>query len=128
MASAEKREKWRQASQRLRAQKIALDPEGWREHERLRVAEMLERNGPLTEDQRLERNEASRLGMQDLRARRAQPQAHAHGHATIGNVSTLRLDNTGVCVIEVYPSLLCNQMSEKVDLYIKLKLVIFSFI
>ena len=40
----------------------------------------------------------------------------------------LRLDNTGVCVIEVYPSLLCNQMSEKVDLYIKLKLVIFSFI
>ena len=40
----------------------------------------------------------------------------------------LRLDNTGVCAIEAYPLLLCNQMSEKVDLYIKLKLVIFSFI
>ena len=77
MASAEKREKWRLASQR------------WREHERLRVAEMRERNGPLTEEQCLERNEASRLGMQDLRERRAQPQAHAHGHATRGNVSTL---------------------------------------
>ena len=42
----------------------------------------------------------------------------------------LRLDNTctGVCKIEVYPSLLCDQMSEKVNLYIKLKQVIFSFI
>ena len=49
------------------------------------------------------------------------------GHIKIFE-ETLRLDNTGVCVIEVYPSLLCNQMSEKVDLYIKLKLVIFSFI
>ena len=36
----------------------------------------------------------------------------------------LRLDNTGAWVIEVYPSLLCNQVSEHVDLYIKLKLVI----
>ena len=33
---------------------------------------------------------------------------------------SLRLDNTGAWVIEVYPSLLCNQMSERVDLYIKL--------
>ena len=31
----------------------------------------------------------------------------------------LRLDNTGAWVIEVYPSLLCNRMSENVDLYIK---------
>ena len=42
-------------------------------------------------------------------------------------VASLRLDKTGVWVIEVYPSLLCNQMSENVDLYIKLKLGIFSF-
>ena len=40
----------------------------------------------------------------------------------------LRLDNTGAWVIEVFPSLLCNQMSEHVDPYIKLKLEIFSFI
>ena len=40
----------------------------------------------------------------------------------------LRLDNTGAWAIEVYPSLLCNRVSEQVDLYIKLKLVIFSFI
>ena len=40
----------------------------------------------------------------------------------------LRLDNTGAWAIEVYPSLLCNRMSEHIDLYIKLKLVIFSFI
>ena len=40
----------------------------------------------------------------------------------------LRLDNTGALVVEVYPSLLCNRVSEQVDLYIKLKLVIFSFI
>ena len=40
----------------------------------------------------------------------------------------LRLDNTGAWAIEVYPSLLCNWVSEHVDLYIKLKLVIFSFI
>ena len=40
----------------------------------------------------------------------------------------LRLDNTGAWVIEVYPSLLCNRMSESVDLYIRLKLGIFSFI
>ena len=88
IASAEKREKWRLASQRLRAKKLALDPEGWREHEPLKVAEMRQRNGSLTEEQRLSRNDASRLGMQDLRERRAQPQA-AHGHATRGNVSTL---------------------------------------
>ena len=31
----------------------------------------------------------------------------------------LRLDNTGAWVIEVYPSLLCNRMSENADLYIK---------
>ena len=43
-------------------------------------------------------------------------------------LSVLRLDNTGVCLIEVYPSLLCDQMSGKIDLYIKLKLVVFSFI
>ena len=41
---------------------------------------------------------------------------------------TLRLDNTGAWVIEVFPSLLCNRMSEHVHLYIKLKLVIFPFI
>ena len=41
---------------------------------------------------------------------------------------SVRLDNTGARVIEVYPSLLCNQMSEHVDLYIKLKLRSFSFI
>ena len=40
----------------------------------------------------------------------------------------LRLDNTGAWAIEVYPSLLCNRVSEHVNLYIKLKLVIFSFI
>ena len=40
----------------------------------------------------------------------------------------LRLDNTRAWAIEVYPSLLLNQVSEHVDLYIKLKLVIFSFI
>ena len=40
----------------------------------------------------------------------------------------LRLDNTGAWAIEVYPSLLCNWVSEKVDLYIKLKLGMFSFI
>ena len=40
----------------------------------------------------------------------------------------LRLDNTGAWAIEVYPSLLCNRVSQHVDLYIKLKLVIFSFI
>ena len=40
----------------------------------------------------------------------------------------LRLDNTGAWVIEVYPSLLCNEGYDNVDLYIKLKLRIFSFI
>ena len=40
----------------------------------------------------------------------------------------LRLDNTGAWAITVYPSLLNNRVSEHVDLYIKLKLVIFSFI
>ena len=43
-------------------------------------------------------------------------------------MSILRLDNTGPWAIEVYSSLLCNQVSEHVDLYIKLKLVMFSFI
>ena len=43
-------------------------------------------------------------------------------------IKALRLDNTGAWVLEVYPSLLCNRMSENVDLYIKLKLGIFSFI
>ena len=42
--------------------------------------------------------------------------------------SGLRLDNTGAWVFEVYPSLLCIRMSENVDLCIKLKLGIFSFI
>ena len=41
---------------------------------------------------------------------------------------TLRLDNTGARVIEVYTSLLCNRVSEQVDLYIKLKLGLFSSI
>ena len=40
----------------------------------------------------------------------------------------LRLDNTGARVIEVFPSLLCNRMSQHVDLYIKLKLGIYSLI
>ena len=47
---------------------------------------------------------------------------------TLNHFSKLRLDNTGALVIEVFPSLLCNQMSEHVDSYIKLKLGIFSFI
>ena len=34
----------------------------------------------------------------------------------------------GAWAIKVYPSLLCNRVSEHGDLYIKLKLVIFSFI
>ena len=40
----------------------------------------------------------------------------------------LRLDNTGAWVIEVYSSLLCNQMSKNVDIYIKWKLGMFSVI
>ena len=40
----------------------------------------------------------------------------------------LRLDNTGAWAFEVFPSLLCYRMIEHIDLYIKLKLVIFSFI
>ena len=44
-------------------------------------------------------------------------------------VSSVRgLDKSGAWVIEVYPSLLCNRMSEHVALYIKLKLGILSFI
>ena len=43
-------------------------------------------------------------------------------------VLLLRLDNTGAWVLGVYPSLLCNRMSENVDLCIKLKLGIFSLI
>ena len=46
----------------------------------------------------------------------------------IGPFLALRLDNTGAWVMEVYPSLLCNLMSENYDLYIKLKLGIYSFI
>ena len=84
-STAEQREKWRLATQRYRDKKLALDPEGWREEQRLRVASDRARNGPLTEEQRLDRNEASRLGMQDLRARRDR-QAKA---ATRANVSTL---------------------------------------
>ena len=41
---------------------------------------------------------------------------------------SLRLDNTGAWVLEVYPSLLCIRMSENVDPCIKLKLGMFSFI
>ena len=40
----------------------------------------------------------------------------------------LRLNNTGAWVAEVYPSLLCNQTSDNVELYIKLKLRILSII
>ena len=40
-------------------------------------------------------------------------------YGDISNHYALRLDNTGARVIEVYPSLLCNRMSEHVDLYIK---------
>ena len=40
----------------------------------------------------------------------------------------LRLDNTGAWVVWVNPWLLCNGMSENIDLYIKLKLGIFSII
>ena len=39
MASAEKKEKWRQASLRYRKKKLALDAEMWREKEHLRVAD-----------------------------------------------------------------------------------------
>ena len=52
----------------------------------------------------------------------------AGGGGGVPLLSRLRLDNTGAWVIGVYPSLLCNWVSEHVDLYIKLKLVIFSFI
>ena len=31
----------------------------------------------------------------------------------------LRLDNTGAWVVEVNPSLLCNRMTENVELYTK---------
>ena len=44
------------------------------------------------------------------------------------NNAVLRLDNTGAWAIEVYPSLLCNRVSEHVDLYIKIKPAIFSLI
>ena len=40
----------------------------------------------------------------------------------------LRLDNTAAKVVDVNPSLLCNQMTDNVDLYIKLKLRIFSIV
>ena len=40
-------------------------------------------------------------------------------HTNVNSYSSLRLDNTGAWVIEVYPSLLCNRLSENVDLYIK---------
>ena len=40
----------------------------------------------------------------------------------------LRLDNTGAKVVYVNPLLLCNQMSDNVELYIKLKLCIFSIV
>ena len=40
----------------------------------------------------------------------------------------LRLDNTGAWVVEFNPSLLRNQMNKNTDLYIKLKLGIFSII
>ena len=56
------------------------------------------------------------------------PHSPTFGQISMFVVFNLRLDNTGACVIEVYPSLLCNWMSENVDLYIKLKLGIFSFI
>ena len=55
-------------------------------------------------------------------------QAIGRGCKTFGLRSMLRLDNTGAWAIGVYPELLCNLVSEHVDLYIKLKLVIFSFI
>ena len=42
-------------------------------------------------------------------------------------VVSLRVDNTGAWVTEVYPSLLCNRMSEHVDLYIKMKARNFLF-
>ena len=75
----------RSNAKRYRDKKLALDPEGWREEQRLRVASTRAQNGPLTEEQRLDRNEVSRLGMQDLRARRDR-QAKAAKRA---NVSTL---------------------------------------
>ena len=40
----------------------------------------------------------------------------------------LRLDNPGAGVMEVNPSLLGNHMTENIDLYIKLKLRILSFV
>ena len=92
MASAEQKGKWRQASQRYRDKKLALDPEACWKKERVRVAATRERQGPPTEEQRLERNEAARLGMQEIQARRVQPPAHVprgHGHATRANISTL---------------------------------------
>ena len=52
---------------------------------------------------------------------------HYREHIII-QYTRLRLDNTGAWAIEVYSSLLCNWVSEHIDLHIKLKLVIFSFI
>ena len=43
-------------------------------------------------------------------------------HKVTGKTYNLRLDNTGAKVVEVNPLLLCNQMSDNVELYIKLKL------
>ena len=43
-------------------------------------------------------------------------------------INILRLDNIGVWVIEVYPSLLCNEAYANVDLYIILKLGNFSLL
>ena len=71
MASAEQKEKWRQATQRYRDKKIALDSEAWREKERVRVAESQERHGPLTEEERIKINEVACLGMEEMRERHA---------------------------------------------------------
>ena len=48
--------------------------------------------------------------------------------SSVLQIPHLRLDNTGAWVMEVYPSLLCALMPENDDLYIELKLGLFSFI
>ena len=90
MASDEKKEKWRQASKRYREKKLALDAAAWREEQRVRVAESRGRRGPPTDEVRTKTNEAARLKMEQLRARRGMPPTPpGHGHATRANVSTL---------------------------------------
>ena len=73
VASDEKKEKWRQASKMYREKKLALDAVAWREEQRVRVADSRGRCGPPTDEVRTKTNEAARLKMEQLRARRGMP-------------------------------------------------------